>query len=113
MASSDMDVWFAIRDAAVGIEYEPERLDEFLVDLYLRLPGLGPKDDLQLYIVRRLVTEILKSRGRVDQDGRPIPWESEELERPGDSTAPGFDSQGNIVNLKATYVGLDDDPLPY
>ena len=113
MAPTDADVWFTIRDAAVGIEYDPERSDEFLVDLYLKLPAIGPKDDLHLYIVRRLVTEVLKARGRVDQDGRAVPWESSEPDRPGDHGSPRFDSQGNIVNLKATYVGRDDDPLPY
>ena len=114
MASSDADPWFALRDAAVGIEYEPDRADEFLVDLYVKLPAIGPRDDLHLYIARRLVTEILKARGRVDPDGRPVPWDSEDDSgRPTDAVAPRFDSQGNIVNLKATYVGLDDDPLPY
>ncbi|NBC33662.1 MAG: hypothetical protein GVY13_13390 [Alphaproteobacteria bacterium] len=113
MAPPDADPWFLIRDAAVGIEYEPDRADEFLVELYLKLPAVGPRDDLQLYIVRRLVTELLKSRGRVDPDGRPIPWD--EPAEPGRSepAAPRYDSQGNIINLKATYVGMDDDSLPY
>ena len=111
MAPSDVDAWFSVRDAAVGIEYEPERADEFLVDLYLKLPALGPKDDLQLYIVRRLVTELLKSRGRVDQDGRPIPWMESEPGPVAEPGTPRFDSEGSIINLRATPLGLDDDPL--
>ena len=109
MAPSDEDAWLCVRDAAVGIEYEPDRADEFLVQLYLKLPATGPKDDLHLYIVRRLVTELLKSRGRVDNDGRPIPW----MESEPDSAAggPRFDSEGSIINLRATPLGLDDDPL--
>lgn len=113
MTPPDNDSWFLVRDTAVGIEYEPERADEFLLDLYLKLPSIGPRDDLQLYITRRLVTEILKSRGRVDADGRPIPWEEPAATDTGEAAAPRYDSQGNIINLKATYVGMDDDSLPY
>lgn len=111
MPPSDIDAWFSVRDAAVGIEYEPERADEFLVDLYLKLPAVGPKDDLQLYIMRRLVTEILKSRDRVDQEGRPIPWMADGADPVTGADGASFDNQGSIINLKATPVGLDDDTL--
>lgn len=113
MPPPDSDAWFLVRDAAVGIEYEPEKADEFLLDLYLKLPSAGPREDLHLYIVRRLVTEILKSRGRMDMDGRPVPWEEPTETGSGEAAAPRYDSQGNIINLKATYIGMDDDSLPY